>query len=123
MLQGNLGITTISAILSRLHTNAILDCGLFARRRRPWRVHPAIECQVTLVGGFSTALALASASDLIASVPERHTGNLRSGMSSFPLPVIVPEITVSLFSHPRLHADPAHRWLRGIVRDACATAR
>ena len=29
---------------------------------------------VTIVGGFSTALALARASDLIASVPERHTG-------------------------------------------------
>jgi hypothetical protein len=29
---------------------------------------------VTIGGGFSTALALARASDLIASVPERHTG-------------------------------------------------
>ncbi len=75
---------------------------------------------VTIVGGFSTALALARASDLIASVPERHTGNLRAGMHSFPLPVPVPEITVSLLWHPRLHADPAHRWLRGCVRDICA---
>src|SRR5688572_30346653 len=33
---------------------------------------------VTIVDGFSTALALAQASDLIASVPERHTGNLRA---------------------------------------------
>ena len=41
---------------------------------------------VTIVGGFSTALALARASDLIASVPERHTGNLRAGMHSFPAP-------------------------------------
>lgn len=46
----------------------------------------------TIVGGFSTALALARASDLIASVPERHTGNLRAGMFSFPLPVSTPEI-------------------------------
>jgi DNA-binding transcriptional LysR family regulator len=78
---------------------------------------------VTIVGGFSTALALARASDLIASVPERHTGNLRAGMQSFPLPVPVPEITVSLFWHPRLHADPAHRWLRGLVLDSCAAIR
>ena len=28
---------------------------------------------VTIVGGFATALALARASDLIATVPERHT--------------------------------------------------
>ena len=75
---------------------------------------------VTIVGGFSTALALARASDLIASVPERHTGNLRAGMHSFPLPVAMPEITVSLLWHPRLDADPAHRWLRGCVRDVCA---
>ena len=68
---------------------------------------------VTIVGGFSTALALAPASDLIATVPERHTGNLRAGMHSFPLPVLTPEITVSLHWHPRLDADPAHRWLRG----------
>jgi hypothetical protein len=33
-----------------------------------------------IVGGFAAALALARASDLIASVPERHTGNLRAGM-------------------------------------------
>jgi DNA-binding transcriptional LysR family regulator len=75
---------------------------------------------VTIVGGFSTALALARASDLIATVPERHTGNLRAGMHSFSLPVAMPGITVSLLWHPRLDADPAHRWLRGCVRDACA---
>jgi DNA-binding transcriptional LysR family regulator len=74
---------------------------------------------VTIVGGFSTALALARASDLIASVPERHTGNLRAGMHSFPLPVSTPELTVSLLWHPRLEVDPAHRWLRGCVRDIC----
>lgn len=75
---------------------------------------------VTIVGGFSTALALARASDLIASVPERHTTSLRVGLHSFALPVRAPEVTVSLLWHPRLDADPAHRWLRGCVRDACA---
>jgi len=74
----------------------------------------------TIVGGFATALALARGSDLIASVPECHTGNLRVGMHSFPLPVSTPEFTVSLLWHPRLDADPAHRWLRGCVRDVCA---
>jgi len=74
---------------------------------------------VTIVSGFSTALALARDSDLIASVPERHTGNLRAGMYTFPLPVSLPEITVSLLWHPRLDADPAHGWLRGCVRDVC----
>jgi DNA-binding transcriptional LysR family regulator len=74
---------------------------------------------VTIVGGFATALALARSSDLVATVPDRHTRALRAGMQSFSLPVSMPEITVSLLWHPRLDADPAHRWLRGCVRDAC----
>jgi DNA-binding transcriptional LysR family regulator len=78
---------------------------------------------VTVVGGFATALALARASDLIASVPERHTGNLRTGMHSFALPFPAPQITVSMLWHPRMDADPAHRWLRGLVRDICADQR
>lgn len=75
---------------------------------------------VSLVAGFSTALVLARNSDLIATVPERHTGNLRAGMHSFTLPFATAEFTVSMLWHPRLDADPAHRWLRGIVREACA---
>jgi len=78
---------------------------------------------VTIVTGFSTALALARASDLIANVPERHTGILRAGMHSFPLPVATPGITVSLLWHPRLDADSAHRWLRGCVRDVSEVVR
>ncbi|MFO1324343.1 MAG: LysR family transcriptional regulator [Burkholderiales bacterium] len=77
----------------------------------------------TIVGSFSTALALARDCDLIASVPERHTGNLREGMHSFPLPVAIPQITVSMLWYPRLDADPAHRWLRGRVKDVCGALR
>ena len=75
---------------------------------------------VTIVGGFATALVLARDTDLIASVPERHTAKLRSGMHSFPLPLALPEMTLSLLWHPRLDADPAHRWLRRCVREVCA---
>lgn len=75
---------------------------------------------VTIVGGFGSALALARASDLIATVPQQHTGSLREGMHSFPLPFTTPEVAVSLFWHPRMDADPAHRWLRSCVRDVCA---
>jgi len=75
---------------------------------------------VTIVSGFSMALALARASDLIATVPEKHTGNLRSRMHTFSLPFATDAFTVSLQWHPRLHADPAHRWLRECVRGICA---
>lgn len=73
----------------------------------------------TVVGGFSAALALARNSDLIASVPERHTENLRVGLFSFTLPVVPPEFVVSMLWHPRMEADPAHRWLRDLVRNVC----
>ena len=73
----------------------------------------------TIVGSFAAALALARSSDLIATVPERHTGNLRAGMRSFRLPVATPSITVSMLWHPRMDADPAHRWLRSRLRDVC----
>lgn len=73
----------------------------------------------TIVGGFATAVALARASDLIASVPALHTAGLRGEVHSFPLPFAAPEVTVSLLWHPRLDGDAAHRWLRGCVREAC----
>ncbi|HEU0098860.1 MAG TPA: LysR family transcriptional regulator [Allosphingosinicella sp.] len=71
----------------------------------------------TIVGGFAAALALARACDLVATVPERHTGKLRDGLVTFPLPFATPEIPICLMWHPRLDADPAHRWLRGCVKE------
>ncbi|QAU32954.1 LysR family transcriptional regulator [Janthinobacterium sp. 17J80-10] len=83
-----------------------------------------LERQIaTIVGGFTAALALARASDLIATVPERHTGNLRTGMHSFSLPFLAPEVTISMLWHPRMDADPAHRWLRSLVLDICTATR
>ena len=94
-----------------------LDRGLIDEALQPLGLERKI---VTVVTGFATAVALARHTDLVATVPERHTGNLRAGMHTFRLPVAVPEITVSLLWHPRLDADPAHRWLRGCVREVCA---
>ncbi|MBA3058127.1 MAG: LysR family transcriptional regulator [Gammaproteobacteria bacterium] len=75
---------------------------------------------VTIVGGFAGALAFARASDLVATVPERHSGNLRAGLFSFSLPVATPAFTVSMLWHPRMDGDSAHRWLRGCLLDVCA---
>jgi len=73
----------------------------------------------SVVSGFSAALALARSSDLVATVPDRHTANLRHGMVSFSLPMPAKEFTVSMLWHPRMDADPAHRWLRSCVREVC----
>ncbi len=77
---------------------------------------------MTTVAGFATAIALCRATDLIASVPEKHTAALCVGMHRFALPLPTQPFTVSLLWHPRLDADPAHQWLRGCVREACAAA-
>jgi DNA-binding transcriptional LysR family regulator len=74
---------------------------------------------VATVGGFGPAIALARGSDMVATVPERHTGALCEGLHMFKLPVPVEDFTISLFWHPRLDADPAHRWLRSILVDIC----
>jgi DNA-binding transcriptional LysR family regulator len=71
------------------------------------------------VGGFAQAIALARESDMVATVPERHTQSLWRGMHCFALPMPVPGFTISLFWHPRLDADPAHRWLRGLLTAVC----
>ena len=78
---------------------------------------------VTVVSGFSTALALVRETDLVATVPERHTAGLRKGLHSFPLPVEVAPFTISVLWHPRMDGDLAHRWLRGCVRSVCGTRR
>jgi DNA-binding transcriptional LysR family regulator len=70
---------------------------------------------MTTVSGFATAIAVARGSDLIATVPERHTAALRSGMHTFALPFKLPPIMVSMMWHPRMHADPVHAWLRDCV--------
>lgn len=79
----------------------------------------ATRTAATIVGGFGTALALARATDLIATVPEQHTSSLRAGLHSFSLPFKIPDIAVSMFWHPRMDADPAHRWLRAQIRVIC----
>ena len=73
------------------------------------------------VGGFGSAIALAREADLVATVPEKHTQALWRGMHAFALPFTTSDFTISLFWHPRLDADPAHRWLRGIVSAVCGT--
>ena len=77
---------------------------------------------VAVVDSFSAALAVAAGSELVATVPERHTATLRAGLHAFVPPVALPGITVSLLWHPRMDGDPAHRWLRDCVHAACRNA-
>jgi DNA-binding transcriptional LysR family regulator len=80
---------------------------------------------VVVVPGFSDALRIAQRSDLIALVPGScfRSGNPGlDGISAFMLPVQTPEIAVSAMWHPRMDADPVHRWLRETVIAICIQA-
>jgi len=80
-----------------------------------------LERQVAVsVGGFGIAVGLVRATDLVTCVPERHSGVLRDGLHTFELPIATPDFVVSMLWHPRMDSDPAHRWLRGCVRELCA---
>ena len=82
---------------------------------------------VAVVPSFRAALSVARVSDLLALVTDSFFNatqghQARSGpaeVRSFPLPVRTEAITVSQMWHPRLDADPAHRWLRGLVLATC----
>lgn len=74
-----------------------------------------------IVNGFAAAIALARDTDLIATVPERHTEGLRRGVSTFALPFEIAPFTISMLWHPRMDGDLAHRWLRSWLRSVCST--
>jgi DNA-binding transcriptional LysR family regulator len=76
-----------------------------------------------IVNGFSTAIALARETDLVATVPDRHTAGLRQGVESFSLPLELASFTVSMLWHPRMDGDLAHRWLRNCLREVCGSRR
>jgi DNA-binding transcriptional LysR family regulator len=73
---------------------------------------------IAMVPGFLDALAIARRSDLVALVPRlcvRHEGAEPRSVVCFDIPVPTPELAISMMWHPRLDADPGHRWLRQVV--------
>jgi DNA-binding transcriptional LysR family regulator len=107
-------------------------CGHVVASRRGRPAGPVDEALAVLglarrvamvVPSFPAALSVARDSDLIALVTESFfTAQSRPGLCSFPLPVQTRDITVSQLWHPRMDADPAHRWLRGVLLAACRVA-
>ena len=82
-----------------------------------------------VVPGYPDAMRVALRSNLVALVPRScldspiaRTNPLVEGLVSFDLPVPTPEIAVSAMWHPRMDADPAHRWLRDTVMTVCSVA-
>ena len=77
---------------------------------------------VTVVPDFVDALAVARGSDLIALVSNSCFAGrdaTSQGLAAFDLPVSTPELAIKVMWHPRLDADPAHRWLRETLIETC----
>lgn len=80
-----------------------------------------VRAVIAVVPSFSSALAFAINSDLVAQLPRSFAvARLRAFGSKgsfeiFNLPVTVEDITVSQMWHPRFDADAEHRWLRSVV--------
>lgn len=75
---------------------------------------------VAIVGSFPSALIIARGSDLVATVSAHATLSHREGLERFELPVPTPPLVIAQMWHPRVDADPAHRWLRSCLRQVCA---
>jgi len=82
-----------------------------------------------VVPGFSDALRISRQTNLVTLVPrscltEAMGGNGQngSGLRSFELPIETPTFMISAMWHPRLGADPAHRWFRDTVISICRRA-
>ncbi len=71
------------------------------------------------VANFSDALAIVRTSDHVTAVPARLTEPARVGLCSFHLPVKTDPSAILTGLASARRRRPAHRWLRGIVREAC----
>lgn len=74
------------------------------------------------VPSFVMLLDLVRASDLVALVPERLVSG-QAGLCTVQPPLDVPGFTKLLTWHARTHADPGHRWVRGLLMASCDAAR
>ena len=75
-----------------------------------------------VVQSFPAALSIVGRSDLLTVAPETYlqaVAEVRNDLQTFPLPVETAPITISQMWHPRNDADPAHRWLRGVIGETC----
>ncbi|OLP57979.1 LysR family transcriptional regulator [Xaviernesmea oryzae] len=71
-----------------------------------------------IVPSFPAVITVAATSDLIGSIPQSHRNSVTtSDVRTFALPVVVPGFSIVQAWHPRMDADPVHRWLRALIFD------
>ncbi len=80
---------------------------------------------VLRVPNVSMSVSVVAATDMIAVVPERVAMQAaeNEGLRILPLPFPVDSIDISMYWHERCHRDPAHIWLRNVIRGAGESLR
>ncbi|RPI45708.1 MAG: LysR family transcriptional regulator [Betaproteobacteria bacterium] len=67
------------------------------------------------VPSFLVLTELLQVDDLVAVVPEKLVRRRSRGLRVFAPPIEVPGFDVVAVWHPRMHQDPAHRWMRELL--------
>jgi DNA-binding transcriptional LysR family regulator len=60
-----------------------------------------------------------SRTDMVTTVTQRLAESLSEpfGLTFRPHPIDLPEVSINVFWHAKVHRSPAHQWLRGIIFD------
>jgi len=81
-------------------------------------VQPLARRVVLSVPHFTFVRTVLESTDLVAMLPERIVRDVPTLRTVEP-PGDIPGFEISMLWHERLHRDPAHRWLRESIANAC----
>jgi DNA-binding transcriptional LysR family regulator len=110
------GRITPARLAAAAHVQVLAEGTGHERVERLLRQH-GIERQATLALPHFAALPwVLRESDRVAVVPYQLAAQVAGplGLVQRELPAVLPRFEVSLVWHHRAHADPAHRWMRGL---------
>lgn len=75
------------------------------------------------IQSYALAPLVLSASDCICTLPRRFFERFKTVLEIFEPPLALSPFQLVLFWHPRMQADPAHKWLRDQVMRATSRQR
>ncbi|HSF22876.1 MAG TPA: LysR family transcriptional regulator [Blastocatellia bacterium] len=122
------GHPSINGKLSLRQYSAADHVAVFYKSEGPGVIDSLLEQKgysrrsVVLVPHFASVAFLVSASDLIATVPERLANEFsrKLKLQVLPAPIAIPPFRLVMLWHERSHTDPAHAWLRSLVAGTAA---
>ena len=71
---------------------------------------------------FASAAPILESTDMVATLPSRLAKRVSESSNTCYVPLLIdlPEITYIQVWHPRNDEDPAHQWLRGLIKKSVA---